>query len=178
MIRQLFIKKELKDIGIIRQREVVKILKSIYQEKGFKVWAYEQKHSGIIDRIKKRPKGDVVWHTTQGITIINRIENKPLDIVVYKNGQLWSVWEITNYSQDSYFQIPKFRTYIDNLTKYSRPCYRFLVVSFPNNFRRLFPEKDKEYNIKWAEKELAKNEIFLIYWELQHKVPELKAWID
>lgn len=164
-----------------RQNLVVNMWKKIYEEEGYQVHVSVLKYS-LLDKLKKRPKGDKFYVCKEGITIINRQVRKPIDIMIYKNGQLWSVFEVTNLSKKSWFPLYKFKKYVENLTDVtsligSNP-HKFFIVSYPENFRNLFIEKSKEYNIKWAEKYLAKNKIFLIYWEMQHMLPELRGWIE
>jgi hypothetical protein len=160
-----------------RHDAIVELLKSVYEKKGYIVHVVTPKYS-LLDRIKKRPTGDRFYVYREGVTIVNRKYKKaPLDIMVYKNGQLHSVWELCNYAKDTFMLMYKFRRYIDNLTL--RDCNRFLVVTSPSNFRMLDYNKSPEENIEWAEKELAKNKIFLIYWEYQHPIKEqLEGWIE
>lgn len=108
-----------------------------------------------------RPSGDRFYVYKDGITILVRPKRKPLDILVFKNGKLWSAWEITNYRKTSYIRWNKFQHYIKNLTNLH--CHRFFVISYFDNLRKVIDERrSEEWNIEEAQKVLAKNRIFLI----------------
>jgi hypothetical protein len=114
----------------------------------------------------------------EGYTIISKEGRKGPDILVYKNGKLMSVWEITNYAQSSYMGFSRLYRYIKNLTNFD--CKRVLVVSYRENFRRVHPDKTEEYNIEWTEKTLAKNKIFPVYMGYKDILPEkeISGWIE
>jgi hypothetical protein len=115
----------------------------------------------------------------EGYTIISKESRKGPDILVYKNGKLMSVWEVTNYAKGSYMKHSRLYRYIKNLTSFD--CVRVLVVSYRDNFRKVHPDKTAEYNIEWTEKKLAKHKIFLIYMEYKDRLPEEEipdGWVD
>ncbi|MEJ5327538.1 MAG: hypothetical protein WHU54_04730 [Candidatus Bathyarchaeia archaeon] len=187
-------------IGHLREREVADILVTIYKnnpETFVYVLLNRYSLTGLNSEFKRlfsgksfdnllsysgpfsdgKPRGDRFYVYRKGITIVVRPKNKALDVLVYKDGQRWSAWEITNYNKNSYIRWNKFRQYIKNLTRLQ--CHRFLVISYFENLRKAVDErKSKEWNIEEAQKILAKNKIFLIVWEQQHKLPEVKGWID
>jgi hypothetical protein len=201
MIMEMAVKpNECFKIGHIREREVADILATIYKNNPETfVYVLLDRYSltGLNSKFKRllasksldallfykgpfsdgKPMGDRFYVYRKGITILVRPKNKALDVLVYKDGQRWSAWEITNYNKDSYIRWNKFRQYIKNLTRLQ--CYRFLVISYFENLRKAVDErKSEEWNIEEAQRILAKNKIFLIVWEQQHKLPKVNGWVD
>lgn len=176
------------EVGDLRLNEVADILSTIYKKDyGVSVYTIYNKCS-IRKPHRKMLFGTYVYR--EGITVVVRPLRKAPDIKVFKEGNLWSCWEVTNYGKIMngknkgklcYMKWDRLYRYIKNLTKFD--CHRFLIVSHPDNFRLVHPDKTAEYNIEWTEKKLAKEKIFLIYWEFQHKLPEQEekeviGWVD
>jgi hypothetical protein len=163
--------------GDLRETIAADILRTIYKDNpALSVYTLYNKYSLLDPSRGGHSRGDRFYVYKDGITLIHRPKRKGLDIIVYKDGKKWSAWEITNYSKNSYMKWERLYRYIKNLT--SVDCHRFLVVSYPDNFRKIHPNKTPEYNIEWTEKKLAKNHIFLIYYELKHTLPEIIGWKD
>ena len=135
----------------------------------------------LLDKPHGKPKGDRYYVPREGTAIIVRSKNKPFDIMVYRQGRKWSVWEVTNYRRTTFMPIIKLRNYIQNLVR-SRFPRKYLVVDFPENLREAIDRsKSAEWNIKQAEKEITESGITLVYWHKYNALPELEkeieAWI-
>lgn len=159
-------KKQLFNIGYERVRVIVDMMVRHWQHLGYEVYLIKNAPS-LLDKIKKRPTGDRFYVYRKGITIVERDYRKPIDVFVYKDGQLLEAWEITNYDEESWMTIEKFRNYLDNLTYFN--CSRYLVVSFPEVFRRLDFNKPDRENIEWAENFCKEKGVNIIYWGKQSK---------
>jgi len=176
--RTAYTQRDLNRIGKVRQDLVVDMLRKIYESKGYEVHVLQNRTS-LLDPRKKMPSGDRFYVYRDGITIVVRPYRKPLDILVYKNGKRFSAWEITNYKVNNYMSYSKFWKYVDNLTLYTDSPNKFLVVTSPMNFRKLFEDRTEKQNIRYAEENSAINHIFLIYWEQKTEPEEvMRVWIE
>ena len=116
------------------------------------------------------PRGDRYYVPREGTAIIVRPKNKPYDIMIYRQGRKWAVWEITNYRRTTFMPIIKLHKYIQNLVNSGFPR-KYLVVNYPENLRQAIDQsKSLEWNIKEAEKEITSNGIKLVYW---HKFTDI-----
>lgn len=159
-------------LGLHRQKIVADIISSIHKNNPeINVYTIYNKYSLLDPKRGGGAHGDRFYIPREGYAIVVRPQRKAPDILVYKDAVLKSAWEITNYSKDSYMMYHKLYRYIESLKQFD--CPRILVVSYPENFRKIRPDKTPEYNIEWVEKELAKNHIFLIYMESQDLLPEI-----
>lgn len=132
----------------------------------------------LLDKPHGKPRGDRYYVPREGTAIIVRSKNKPFDIMVYRQGRKWSVWEITNYRRTTFMPIIKLRNYIHNLVNSGFPR-KYLVVDFPENLREAIDRsKSSEWNIKEAENEIIKNGITLVYWHKYNALPELEKQIE
>jgi len=164
--------------GKLRQQIVADILAYIYkQEPETSVYTITNTHSLLDPKVGGGTQGDKFYIYREGYTIVNRPGKKRgPDILVYKDGKRKSAWEITNYAKGSYMLYPRLYRYIKNLSKFD--CDKILLVSYPDNFRHMHPDKTDEYNIEWTEKFLAKKRIFVVYMGHQD-IPieeEIEGW--
>lgn len=172
--------------GWLREKIVANILEKMYLDNpAIPVYVLYNKYSLRDPKKGGGPRGDRFYVYREGITIVVRPKHKPLDIIIYKNGKRWAVWELTNYGKNKYMKPNRFQHYLKNLKNFECPN-KFLVVNYPENLRKAirYTTKDipslEKWNTKLAEIKLAKNNIFLIYWEEQDLPLEepIEGWIE
>lgn len=170
--------------GALRVDRIVETLKEVYRKdpsvSKVSVPVYTIKHKKNL--LLNNGKGYSFWILPEGYTIVSIEKRKGPDILVFKDCKLRSVWEVTNYSKTSYMRWKRLYRYVKNLTRF-KDCERMLIVSYPENFRKMHPHKTEEYNIEWTEKFLARKKIFLIYMGYKDVLPEeeeeaIMGWID
>jgi hypothetical protein len=170
--------------GALRVARIVETLKKVYRKdpsvSNVSVPVYTIKHKKNL--LLNNGKGFSSWILPEGYTIISIEKRRGPDILVFKNCKLRSVWEVTNYCKTSFMRYSRLYRYVKNLTRF-KDCDRVLVVSYPDNFRKMHPDKAEAYNIEWTEKFLAKKEIFLIYMGDKDALPEeekevISGWVD
>jgi len=160
-------KRMMEKVGLERHNVIVDMMNRHWQHLGYEVHVIKMKHS-LLDKFRGQPTGDRFYIYKDGVSIVVRPFRRPIDIMVYRNGQLLELWEITNYKRETYMTMKDFLKYIDNLSLKEAP-YKYLVVSYPENFRHLDPYKTEKENISFAETKLKEKSIDAIYWGKQSK---------
>ena len=167
-------------IGLYRQEIVANILDYIHRkEHAVSVYTIYNKYSLANKSKGGGSRGDRFYVYREGYTIVVRPLKKAPDILVYKDGKLKSAWEITNYAKTSFMKWKRLYRYIKNLSKFE--CDKLLVVSYPENFRKVHKGKTEEYNIENTEKLLAKKGIFIVYLGWYDELPKegnVKGWTE
>lgn len=155
-------------IGLHRQNIVADILDYIHRKKrGTSVYTIHTNYS-VVRSVGSREH--ITWIYREGDTIVVRPKKSSPDILIYRDGKLKSAWEITNYDKTSFMKWDRLYRYIKNLSKFD--CDKILVVSYPENFRKVHSGKTEAYNIENTENLLAKKGIFVVYLGWYDKLPE------